>query len=81
MSLSSILSAWLRVGFKPGVQVFTLPVPLVRVIGAAVVGDALHTPAIYAFLDWLKTLGQSLAPHFFALESPKAPAPQLKELA
>jgi DNA-binding transcriptional LysR family regulator len=38
------------------VQVFALPVPLGRVIGAAVVGNGLHTPAIYAFLDVLKTL-------------------------
>lgn len=46
----------------PQVQVFGLPVPLVRLIGAAVLSDALHTPAIYAFLDVLKTLGQSIAP-------------------
>ncbi|WP_052050833.1 LysR family transcriptional regulator [Leptolyngbya sp. KIOST-1] len=43
------------------VQVFDLPVPLVRVIGAAVLGNGLHTPAIYAFLDVLKSLGNSLA--------------------
>jgi DNA-binding transcriptional LysR family regulator len=39
------------------VQVFDLPVPLVRVVGAAVLADGLHTPAIYAFLDVLKDLG------------------------
>lgn len=44
----------------PGVQVFDLPVPLVQTIGAAVVDKGLHTPAIYAFLDVLKTLGRSL---------------------
>ncbi|WP_240966379.1 LysR family transcriptional regulator [Nodosilinea sp. P-1105] len=38
----------------PQVQVFSLPVPLTRVIGVAVLADALHTPAIYAFLDVLK---------------------------
>ncbi|PSN13456.1 LysR family transcriptional regulator [filamentous cyanobacterium CCT1] len=43
------------------VQVFDLPEPLVRVIGAAVLGNGLHTPAIYAFLDVLKTLGNSIA--------------------
>ncbi|PSR17235.1 LysR family transcriptional regulator [filamentous cyanobacterium CCP3] len=43
------------------VQVFDLPEPLVRVIGAAVLGNGLHTPAIYAFLDVLKTLGSSIA--------------------
>mgnify|MGYP002780608673 CR=1 FL=1 len=43
------------------VQVFDLPVPLVRTIGAAVLDKGLHTPAIYAFLDVLKTLSHSLA--------------------
>ncbi|MBD1874362.1 LysR family transcriptional regulator [Nodosilinea sp. FACHB-131] len=45
----------------PQVQVFALPVPLKRIIGAAVLKGALHTPAIYAFLDVLKTLGGSIA--------------------
>jgi DNA-binding transcriptional LysR family regulator len=36
------------------VQVYSLPVPLARVIGVAVLADALHPPAIYAFLDILK---------------------------
>ena len=51
------------------VQVFALPVPLSRLIGAAVVSGALHTPAIYAFLDVLKSLGNSIA-----AESPRAAA-------
>lgn len=42
------------------VQVFDLPEPLVRIIGAAVLGNGLHTPAIYAFLDVLKALGNSI---------------------
>ncbi|MEO1069951.1 MAG: LysR family transcriptional regulator, partial [Cyanobacteria bacterium J06638_6] len=54
------------------VQVFALPEPLVRVIGAAIVGDALHTPPIYAFLDVLKTLGQSIAAE--SMEINKSPA-------
>lgn len=37
-----------------GVQVYSLPVPLVRVISVAVLADALLTPAIFAFLDLLK---------------------------
>lgn len=45
----------------PQVQVFALPVPLGRIIGAAVLADALHTPAVYAFLDVLKALGSSIA--------------------
>jgi DNA-binding transcriptional LysR family regulator len=36
------------------VQVYPLPVPLARVIGVAVLADALHSPAIYAFLEILK---------------------------
>lgn len=38
------------------VQVYSLPVPLYRVIGVAVLADAMHTPAVYAFLEVLKTL-------------------------
>jgi DNA-binding transcriptional LysR family regulator len=41
-------------------QVYSLPVPLKRVIGVAVMAEALHTPAIYAFLEILK--GKQLAP-------------------
>lgn len=40
------------------VQVFSLPDPLSRVIGAAILADGLHTPAIYGFLEVLKTLVQ-----------------------
>jgi DNA-binding transcriptional LysR family regulator len=32
-------------------QVYSLPVPLERIIQAAVVKDTLHTPAVFAFLD------------------------------
>ncbi|WP_319421251.1 LysR family transcriptional regulator [Pleurocapsa sp. FMAR1] len=35
-------------------QVYSLPVPLERSIRAAVLKDALHTPAVFAFLDVLK---------------------------
>ncbi|VEP16354.1 putative HTH-type transcriptional regulator LrrA [Hyella patelloides LEGE 07179] len=34
--------------------VYSLPVPLERIIKAAVLKDALHTPAVFAFLDTLK---------------------------
>lgn len=37
-----------------GVQVYSLPVPLYRVISIAVVLDALLTPAAHAFIDLLK---------------------------
>ncbi|NJN86542.1 MAG: LysR family transcriptional regulator [Leptolyngbyaceae cyanobacterium SL_7_1] len=33
----------------PTIQVFSLPVPLERIIGVAIVAEALHPPAIYAF--------------------------------
>jgi DNA-binding transcriptional LysR family regulator len=36
------------------VQIFSLPVPLKRIIGVAVLADALQTPAVYAFLDTIK---------------------------
>lgn len=38
------------------VQTFSLPVPLSRMIGAAVLAEGLHTPAIYRFLEVLKIL-------------------------
>jgi DNA-binding transcriptional LysR family regulator len=38
----------------PEIQVHSLPVPLMRTIGVAVLADELHTPAVFAFLDILK---------------------------
>jgi DNA-binding transcriptional LysR family regulator len=45
-----------------GVMVLDLPMPLERVIGVAVLADALHSPAVFAFLDTLrgKICGRSL---------------------
>jgi len=37
-----------------GVQVKSLPVSLARTIGVALISDALHPPAVFAFLDTLK---------------------------
>lgn len=37
-----------------GVQVYHLPIPFSRIIGVAVLAEALHTPAVYAFLEILK---------------------------
>ncbi|MDJ0705389.1 MAG: LysR family transcriptional regulator [Leptolyngbyaceae cyanobacterium MO_188.B28] len=42
-----------------GIKVGRLPVPLVRVIGAAMLADALHPPAVFAFWDLLKGLNQA----------------------
>lgn len=38
----------------PQLQVYSLPSPLKRIIKTAVLKDALHTPAVYAFLATLK---------------------------
>ena len=43
----------------PTVQVYSLPVPLARVIGVVVLADALHPPAVYAFLETLKQNSQA----------------------
>jgi len=43
-------------------RVYPLPAPLKRVIGVATLPEALHTPAVFAFLETLKTFDvQSLA--------------------
>ena len=39
----------------PGVQMYSLPVPLERVFGVAVLANALQTPAVFAFLDTLRS--------------------------
>lgn len=41
-----------------GIQVCALPVPLERVIGVMVLKDALHSPAVFQFLDALRKVGQ-----------------------
>lgn len=38
----------------PELQVYSLPTPLERIIKTAILKDALHTPAVFAFLDTLK---------------------------
>lgn len=43
----------------PDARIYHLPVRLERVIRSAVLTDALHSPAVYAFLDTLKQVGQS----------------------
>jgi DNA-binding transcriptional LysR family regulator len=39
-----------------GVRFYSLPVPLFRVICVAMVKDALLSPAVFTFLDLLKTM-------------------------
>ena len=43
----------------PGIQICSLPVKLERIIGAAVMADALLPPAAYAFLDTLRSWSKS----------------------
>ncbi|MDX2272473.1 MAG: LysR family transcriptional regulator [Cyanobacteriota bacterium] len=40
-----------------GIRIYSLPDKLERVIGVAVLANALHVPAVYAFLDALKGVG------------------------
>lgn len=42
----------------PDVQICPLPFPISRPIGATILKDALHTPALYAFLDALREVGE-----------------------
>lgn len=42
----------------PCIQVCSLPIPLERIIGVAVVADSLQTPGVFAFLDALRNTGQ-----------------------
>ena len=41
-----------------GVHICSLPVPLERVIGVAVLAKALQTPGVFAFLDILRSAKQ-----------------------
>lgn len=41
------------------VQVRSLPMPLIRRIGAAILSDALHSPAVFRFLDLLRDIAKA----------------------
>jgi DNA-binding transcriptional LysR family regulator len=55
---AAILPRLAAIPIPEEVQVRKLPVPLERVIGAAIWGDALHSPAVFAFLDALRHTGK-----------------------
>ncbi len=66
-TIVSLIMQGLGVGILPrlaaepvpsSIQVCTLPSHVERVIGVAVLKNALHSPAVYAFLDVLKHQGQ-----------------------
>lgn len=52
---AAILPHLAAIPIPQGVQVRSLPVPLERIIGAAMLANALQTPAVFAFLDLLKS--------------------------
>ncbi len=54
---AAILPRLAAMPIPAGVQVRSLPVPLVRIIGAAVLAETLHMPAVFAFLDMLRGTG------------------------
>jgi DNA-binding transcriptional LysR family regulator len=56
----------------PNVQVRSLPVKLERIIGAAILAEGLHSPAVYAFLESLKALGTA---------QPGSSSPSLSDVA
>jgi DNA-binding transcriptional LysR family regulator len=51
---ASILPRLAAQPIPEGVQVYSLPVPLARTLGVAVLAEGLHPPATYAFLELLK---------------------------
>ncbi|NJL88898.1 MAG: LysR family transcriptional regulator [Coleofasciculaceae cyanobacterium SM2_1_6] len=55
---AAILPRLAALPIPEGVQVRKLPVPLERVIGAAIWAEALHSPAVFAFLDALRHTGK-----------------------
>jgi DNA-binding transcriptional LysR family regulator len=54
---AAILPRLAALPIPQSVQVRSLPVPLERIIGAAVMANMLHPPAVFAFLDLLRGTG------------------------
>lgn len=54
---AAILPRFAALPIPEGVIVRPLPVPLERIIGAAVLSNTLHPPAVFAFLDLLRGTG------------------------
>lgn len=51
---AAILPRLAAVPIPPKVQVYSLPVPLARVMGVAVLSHSLHIPAVFKFLEMLR---------------------------
>ncbi|MEM9216353.1 MAG: LysR family transcriptional regulator [Cyanobacteria bacterium P01_F01_bin.150] len=56
---AAILPRLAATPLPPNVQVFSLPSPLKRIIGAAISAKELHSPAVYAFVETLHKLAQA----------------------
>lgn len=54
---AAILPRLAALPIPAGVQVRSLPVPLERIIGAAMLANVLHSPAVFTFLDSLRGTG------------------------
>jgi DNA-binding transcriptional LysR family regulator len=54
---AAVLPRLAAIPIPEGVQVRSLPVPLERRIGAAVLSSVLHSPAVFMFLDLLRGTG------------------------
>ncbi len=55
---AAVLPRLAAMPIPPGVQVRSLPVPLERIIGAAVPANLLHPPTVFTFLDLLRKTGR-----------------------
>ena len=51
---ATILPQLAAISIPAGIRVRQLPTPLERTVGAAILADSLHTPAVFAFLEVLK---------------------------
>lgn len=60
---AAILPRLAALPIPEGVQVRSLPVPLERLIGAAVLSNILHSPAVFTFLDMLRGTGMFTRKH------------------
>jgi DNA-binding transcriptional LysR family regulator len=54
---AAILPRFAALPIPTGIQVYPLPEPLERIIGAATVANILQPPAVFAFLDLLRSTG------------------------
>lgn len=59
---AAILPRLAATPLPPNVQVFSLPSPLQRIIGAAISAKELHSPAVYAFVETLQKFAQIPSP-------------------